>query len=330
MGVQAAFHNMTGDHPPKVVYCAVTIDGDLRLGSPLQQKQGVHALRQVHADLGILGFTTWFINEHDFHWSELHPELLLELAASGECLGLHDHLDTHFLEDKPAQTIYPFLCTSRQRLDDFFRRAGIHLPLIVHRNGCAHQGLEIYRALALMEYTVLSDVWPGMKWYSRIVPGDDPVQPWVSLDREGDPGAVFTDNRQVPLGTTPWRHDAHNWLETHSRQGRFLQVPITCLPWVDPGRVQAAVETPDRQSFVVIDTHPYNLQDPATGEVSAGLVQEYRDTLQWIRDTYQATFIRLDQIPLILADKPEQDHGTSMPGVFYEDCNRGRLGRTRA
>jgi hypothetical protein len=304
-GVEPVSSRLTSDIPEKVIYCAVTVDGDLRLGSLEQQKMGVQAMRLAHAALGILGATSWLINEHDFRWSELHPELLLDLAESGECIGLHDHLDTHYLEDQAVDRIYEFLCVSRSRLDDLFRHSGLDMPIIVHRNGCAHQGLEIYRALALMEYSILSDVWPEMTWYSRMVPVDDPLQPWKTLNNKEDPRSIFTDNSQIPLGAIPWRHDAHNWLDVNSRSGRFLQVPITCLPWVDPERIKPAVENLGRQAFVVIDTHPYNLQDPATGDVSADLVQDYCNTLRWIKNKYKAVFIRLDQIPGLLDSSPE-------------------------
>ncbi len=257
-------------------------------------------MRQAHTDLGILGHTSWLINENDFHWTELHADILLELAESGECLGVHDHLDSHYLEDKPCDVIYEFLAGSRGRLSKFYRSRGLDIPLCVHRNGCAHQGREIYHALDRMEYTILSDVWPGMKWYARMLPADDPVRRWKSLDNADDPQAIYTDNSQVPLNAGPWRHDSDNWLDFKSRDGRFLQVPITCLPLVDQARVLAAVENSGRQVFLVIDTHPYNLQDPATGEVLPALVKDYCSSMAWIKDRYGAEFIRLDQIPEIM------------------------------
>ena len=299
-GTEIETQEKTSNTPEKVIYCAVSVDGDLRVGSQVQQKEGVRAMHQAHAELGILGCTSWLINENDFRWTEYHPEMLLELAESGECIGVHDHLDTQYLEDKPYDRIYEFLSISRYRLHDFYVRAGLNAPIFVHRNGCAHQGREIYRALDLMEYTILSDVWPGMKWYSRMVLTEHPIQHWKSLEDEGDPDAIFTDNSQIPLSAAPWRHDADNWLDVNSRSGRFLQAPITCLPWVDQARVQTAVENSGQQVFLVIDTHPYNLQNPETGDVSARLVEDYRNSLGWIRDTYHAIFIRIDQIPRLM------------------------------
>jgi hypothetical protein len=296
---------MMQSDPEQVIYCAVSVDGDLRVGSLEQQKAGVSAMRQAHASIGIRGSTSWLINENDFNWTECHPEILLDWAASGECIGIHDHLDTHYLEKQPTEVIYEFLAASKRRVDTFFQRSALEVPIVVHRNGGAQQGSEIYRALASLPYTILSDVWPGMKWYTRMVPCEHPIQHWKSLENKEDPDSIFTDNSQVPLGASPWRHEADNWLDTHSKTGCFLQVPITCLPWVDLERVQSAIKNSGSQVFLVIDTHPYNLQNPETGDVSAESVQKYCDSLESIRDIYQASFIRLDQIPSLFAIQPE-------------------------
>jgi len=53
-------------------------------------------------------------------------------------------------------------------------------------------------------------------------------------------------------------------------------------------------------AFLVLDTHPYDMQDPATGEVSPDRVSEYTRSLEWVRDRFQATFIRLDLVPELL------------------------------
>ncbi len=294
----------TLDSPKKVIYCAVSIDGDLRVGNHQQQIEGVQAMRQAHAELDILGRTSWLINENDFHWTQLYPELLVELAESGECIGIHDHLDTHYLENKSYELIYQFISLSWRRLNEFFIHSGVKVQILAHRNGSVHQGREIYRALELMGYTILSDVWPGKKWYSRVVPCEHSLQPWKSLDDKDDPETIFTDNSRVPLMAVPWRHDDHNWLDVNSTSGHFLHVPVTCLPWVERPRVQSAVENSGSQVFLVIDTHPYNLQNPETGDVSIELMEEYCNSLKWIRDTYQAIFIRFDQIPQLITTNP--------------------------
>lgn len=285
------------DKPEKKIYCAVSVDGDLRVGSPTQQKDGIGAMRQAHKDLGLIGRTSWLINEYDFNWTSLYPDVLLDLAASRECIGIHDHLDTQYLENGPYERIYTFLSSTRSRMREFFIGSGIDVAISVHRNGCCLQSRDIYKALEPLDYTILSDVWPGMRWHSRMLPVEHPVQHWRSLEDENDPGSIFTDNSQVPLTAFPWRHDPDNWLDANSRSGRFLQAPITCLPWVNRERVQSAVKSSGQKVFLVVDTHPYNLQNPDTGEVSAELVNDYCNSLAWIRDTYKAEFIRIDQIP---------------------------------
>ena len=42
-----------------------------------------------------------------------------------------------------------------------------------------------------------------------------------------------------------------------------------------------------------------------TGDVSAELVEKYCESLVWIKKTYHAMFIRLDQIPNLFATHPE-------------------------
>jgi hypothetical protein len=111
------------------VYAIVTVDGDLRVGTPEQQAAAVRAIRQIHAEGGLLGKTSWLINEYDFHWIELHPGLLLELADSGESLGVHDHIDTHYVEADYAGAL-ALMGDSKGRLEAFFRRAGRRVPLV--------------------------------------------------------------------------------------------------------------------------------------------------------------------------------------------------------
>lgn len=296
--MEAQFTNQP--EPNKVIYCAVSVDGDLRVGSPSQQKDGISAMRQAHKDLGLIGRTSWLVNEYDFNWTSLYPDFLLDLAASRECIGIHDHLDTQYLENGPYESVYAFLSLTWSRMREFFIRFGIDTTIEVHRNGCCIQGRGIYQALGQVGYTILSDVWPGMSWHSRMVPVEHPIQHWSSLEDENDPGSIFTDNSQVPMMAEPWRHDPDNWLDVKGKSGRFLQVPITCLPWINWERVQSAVKNSGEKVFLVIDTHPYNLQDSTTGAVSAGLVNDYCNSLAWIKDTYQAEFIRIDEIPQLM------------------------------
>jgi hypothetical protein len=278
-------------------YFLVTVDGDLRIGTPEQQEVGIRAIRQVHADLGILGRTTWMINEIDFDWTGQHGRALLEIVDSGECLGIHDHQDTHYAETYTKAL--ELMGRSWRRLAAFLEATGRSVPLSAHRNGCAIQSEPLYQAAIDLGYVIVSDVWPGVRWYARMVRDGSGPNPWRRMG-EYDPDAILMDNRLVPLAAIPWRHGPSNWLDFENQEGPLLQVPITCAPRVDETRMTEAVANSGSTAFLVLDTHPYDMQDPATGEVSPERVSEYRLSLEWVRDRFQAAFIRLDQVPELL------------------------------
>jgi hypothetical protein len=279
------------------IFFAVTVDGDLRVGTPEQQEAGIRAMRGVHRQQGLLGRTTWMINEADFHWTEVHPNLLIELAGSGECLGIHDHLDTHHAEEYGAAL--ELMRSSKATLEAFLHRHNQGLIVNAHRNGCAFQRVDWYRAQMELGYSIVSDVWPGMAWSGCMVCDGCPPSPWRQLGA-GEAGAIAMDNRAVPLTSLPWRHDPANWLDCGSRGGHFLQVPITSMPQVDRRRFVAAADNGRPQAFLLVDTHPYDMQDPSTGDVSTERVEEYRESLEWVVDTFRAVPIRLDQVEALM------------------------------
>ncbi len=299
---------MSAPHPasgPKV-YFLVTVDGDLRIGAREQQEAAVRAMRDVHASLGLTGRTSWMINEIDFHWTVEHARLLWDLADTGEAIGVHDHLDTHFAET--YDQALDLMGRSRRQLGDFFRHAGRDVALSAHRNGCSLQSEASYRAARTLGYSVLSDVRPGLIWHARMVCDRPAPNPWRCLGAEDD-GAIRSDNSAVPLAALPWRHDAHNWLDFTSRQGPFLQVSVTCAPFIERPRFEAVVGGGQACAFLVLDTHPYDLQDPATGAVRAERVAEYRQAIEWVRDLWPVVFIRIDQVESVLDSGSEADAG---------------------
>lgn len=283
--------------PISKVYAAITVDGDLRLGDHHQQAAGVRAIREVHEELQIIGRTSWLINEYDFRWSEVHQELLRVLLNSEEALGIHDHFDTYFAET--YEEYYQIAHESKARLGRTLKELGWEGELEIHRNGCALQSIPAYRALGDLGYWILSDVWPETAWRAREIAVEDPIMPWRYLTGE-DENTIPMDNSMVPLSASPWRHEADNWLEYQSNEGRFLQVPITTMPWVDRERVFKAVEGPGEGSWIVLDTHPYDLQDPNTGDVDPERVLRYKKDLQWIQSTFHPEFVKLDEIPQLL------------------------------
>ncbi len=279
----------------KKIYLLITVDGDLRVGDVAQQRAGVEAMRGIHAELGIIGCTTWFINEMDFKWTERHGDLLLGLADSGETLGLHDHLDTHFAES--YEDILTLMTHSRQRVAEFFTNARRQVPLLAHRNGCFQQSEAAYRAVQDLGYEWCSDVWPQTALYARMVCDGKNPNPWRRLGK-GE-GGILTDNSMVPLNGTPWRHDAHNWLDYASQRGHFLHVPVTCAPFIEWKRIQAAIDGAGGEAFLVLDTHPYDIQDSSTGTVDLQKVADFTSDLRRARDELDAEFIRLDQVAIL-------------------------------
>ena len=277
-----------------VVYFLVTVDGDLRVGSPEQQILGVRAMRMVHDDLGLLGRTTWMINELDFQWTNTCPSVLLDLLESGECVGVHDHFDTYFADTHEKASV--LAAQSKRALGDFFDRQGRDVQLIAHRNGCAFQSEAIYQALRESGYSILSDVRPGMKWWGRMLRDGAPPNPWRCLGPD-DANAILMDNSMLPLRAIPWRHDVQNWLDMSSDLGPFLQVPINSMPMLDRRRVSTAIAQESKAAFVCLDTHPYDMQDPDSGDVSPERVANYRESLEWVLDVHKPDFIRLDEVP---------------------------------
>lgn len=286
------------------IYFLVTVDGDLRVGTPAQQKDCVRTMRDIHASLGLMGKTSWMINELDFEWTEKHGDLLLDLARSGECIGVHDHLDTRFAES--YEEVFPLMQRARNQLMTFLSSEDIDpaCRLTAHRNGCAMQSEPSYRAAIDLGYSIVSDVRPEMMWWARMVYESDMPNPWRALE-QGDPQAVCTDNRKIHLPTLPWCHGADNWLETTSRKGPLTHIPMTCLPWLERDRVEAAIGGNREEAFVLLDTHPYDLQDPASGEISGERVDRYLRALEWVIEDYHPAFIRLDQAASYTAQRLE-------------------------
>lgn len=285
---------------PEKIYAIITVDGDLRIGDCQQQKAAIDAMRAIHDKASIVGSTTWFINEYDFNWSELHSESLLALYDSGDELAVHDHLDTHYIES--YEQAMELMTKSKQTLENFFRQRHRPVNLLSHRNGCAFQSQASYQALAELDYHILSDVYPGMKWSGRMLKDDQAPGAWRSLS-SNEPDAITMDNQQVPLSVLPWRHNPENWLDVHSRQGHFLHLPITTMPLIDRERVQRVVDGCAENAFVVTDTHPYDLQDTNTGLVSDEKCECVHDGILWLKQEYQAHFITAQKAARVLQNR---------------------------
>jgi len=205
---------------------------------------------------------------------------------------------------------------SRSRLIAFLSSEDIEPArrLTAHRNGCAMQSEPSYQAAIDLGYSIVSDVRPELVWWARMVSDGDLPSPWRALE-EGDPRAVCTDNRKVPLSSLPWRHGAANWLETTSHDGPLTHIPVTCLPWIERERVEASIKGNSEEAFVLLDTHPYDLQDPASGDISEERVGRYRSALEWVIEDYHPTFIRLDQAAAFTKERFERTQTSNEAGI---------------
>jgi hypothetical protein len=134
-----------------------------------------------------------------------------------------------------------------------------------------------------------------MIWSGRMVCDGSLPNPWRRIE-EPDPQAITMDNREVPLRAQPWRHDVDNWLDFESRDGFFLQVPINSMPFLDRSRVETAIQGSGEVAFIVLDTHPYDIQSSGSGGIAEQAVEKYREDLIWVHDRYNCEFIRIDNV----------------------------------
>ncbi|HEX9118867.1 MAG TPA: hypothetical protein VGA61_22570 [Anaerolineae bacterium] len=254
-----------------------TVDGDLRIGTHAQQEAAVCALLQLFDDCGLAGHTTWFINEQDFSWTTAHPDLLRRLLDRGDALGAHDHFDTHDVTS--YQQALSLAGASRARLQDFCAAHDYRLPLTAHRNGCFLQREAYYQALIDLGYQLVSDCLPGQYSCTRMVKLDSTSPRWLEIvdDRRWE-----TDNRWLALAATPWRHDAGNWTDSASRRGTLLQLPVICAPYLDVERMERALAASAPPVCLCWDTHPYNIQDPVTGDVDPARVDAFRTGIRLV------------------------------------------------
>lgn len=274
----------------RVVFLA-TVDGDLRVGNLVQQKQAVRRLSALFDELGLRGCVTWFVNENDFHWTAAHGDLLLEIVARGDALGIHDHFDTH--DAQTYQQALALASRSLQRVKDFCHRAGLSVEVIAHRNGCFLQSQAYYRVLRALGYRVVSDIWPGQRWCGRMIRAQEAPQKWIVQQDS----AFACDHSGVPLAADLWWHDQDNWFPPGARAGAFLQVPVISAPYIEPDRMAEAVAgTSGSTAYLTWDTHPYNIQHELTGEIDEGMVTAIGDRLAEVRQRFGPEFIHVNHL----------------------------------
>jgi hypothetical protein len=282
-----------------------TVDGDLRVGTPEQQEAAVSELCRLFDDCGLTGHVSWFINEQDFGWTTEHAGLLGCLLDRGDAVGIHDHFDTHDVTS--YEETLSLAGTSRARVQVFCASRGYQMPLWAHRSGCFVQRESYYRALIDLGYRVVSDCMPGQRFCTKMVQLSRHPQRWLEVF---DDLRWEADNRALPVTATPWWHDAGNWRDCASRSGTLLHLPVICAPYPDADRMVQAWHASANPLCLTWDTHPYNIQDPATGEVDPALVDSFRVGIRQVLEQTGARPMHVYEI----ANKLDASRRTSQAG----------------
>ena len=160
--------------------------------------------------------------------------------------------------------------------------------------------------------------WHGRgEWYATVAP----PSPWRQLEAD-DPDAIAMDNRTVPLTVASLAARSGQLAGLGQPQRPLVAGPdyLSCLG-TDRRRFEVAADNGQPDAFLLVDTHPYDMQDPSTGDVSTERVDAYSRSLEWVTETFRAEAIRLDQVEGFC---PRESRGC------YEDRHRCRLGRVRS
>ena len=261
-----------------------TVDCDHVRGSSVElRQQTFDALLEVFADVGAAGHTTWFLNEtyYDFGTTANHPAVVSEAVRRGDTVGVHDHIDN--LDGRwELEPILDICTASRDSVRTWLRAQGHPDDVRAHRFGCLFQHPAAYAALARLGYTIASDVYPGDR----------------SRNHTGHPSY---DNVRLPLGISPYRHDADNFLDYQSRTGQFLQLPVTQMYFrkLTYEKVEQcmrpAEERQEPLAVLVLCFHPYELLDDERSALSSDRVEELRELFKGLTERSQVCFASAEE-----------------------------------
>ena len=267
----------------------VTVDCDLRTDDVRLRQSSLDTLLRIFADNGVGGHTTWFLNENDFHITKNHPSFLHEALRRGDTLGLHDHFEP-FEGVYEVAPIRAFCGHSKQSVEQWLAAQGYPDHITYHRNGCLVQHADIYAALKELGYNTVSEVWPGN----------------VRPDRAGYPAF---DNREVPIGILPYRHDEVNFDDYGSTRGHFLHFPAMHMFMVNLNFdmmdrwLRAFSEASTEQAVLVWLFHPYEIMNKARTVLEPDLADMLSSYIQRLADEYQVTFVSMAECRGLLSNE---------------------------
>ena len=264
----------------------VTVDCDLRCNEVSAQQKSLDTLLQVFVETGVAGHNTWFLNENDFAITENHESFLIEALKRGDTIGIHDHFEP-FKGVYETESIKDFCRQSKNSVVEWLDRNGYKKNITIHRNGCLVQNEAVYTVLKDLGYTTLSDILAGKSF----------------PDRYGYPAF---DNRSIPAGINPYRHDEANFDDYTSTEGHFLQIPLMQMgiQFFDFNIMDRWIEAFTRKS---VDTgvfawifHPYEIMNLEVYDdrttVSPNFVNMLRSHLERLVSEYGVTFVSMEEV----------------------------------
>jgi len=259
----------------------ITVDCDLRCEDIGLRQKSLEALLQAFEETGVTGHITWFANENDFQLTRNHGSFLQEVLRREDSLGIHDHFES-FKGVYEREAIRKFCRRSKEAMERWLEENGRPMRIRLHRNGCLVQHPEVYIALKDLGYTVVSEVWPGRK----------------GKDRDGYPAF---DNRSVPIGILPYRHDEMNFSDWNSQKGHFIQVPVThmFLKKLDYSLmerwIQAFKEKSIDPGILLWLFHPYEILDESRQRISREAVELLKSHIERCRAKYRVEFATVEE-----------------------------------
>ena len=270
----------------------VTVDCDLRSSNVSARQESLDTLLQIFAEKGVAGHNTWFLNENDFVITENHESFIKEILERGDTIGVHDHFEP-FKGVYRKNPIRNFCRQSKNKIETWLDSNGYKRNVILHRNGCLVQNEVVYSVLKDLGYTTISDILPGKSF----------------PDRYGYPAF---DNKSMPVGINPYRHDEFNYLDYSSTKGHFLQIPISQMgiQFFDFGLLDRWIEAFESKS---INTalfgwlfHPYEVMyleicDDRT-TISPDFAAMLRSHLERLVSEYGVTFVSIDEVIKLIND----------------------------
>ena len=271
----------------------LTIDCDLRCDDVGLRQASLDKLLEVFNNTGVRGHVTWFLNENDFAITKNHKSFLKEIVKNKDTLAIHDHID--WLKGNwSREKIREYCSKSKKTVEEWMTYNGYSKKIIFHRTGCLFQRPSVYHALKDLEYTVVSDIFPGYKG-------------------ENHTGFLACDNRFISDGIKPYRHDEENFLDCQSHKGYFLQIPIVNMglnpnlyeyTYLDFKKVSMWIHLSERKKsdicVLTLIFHPYEIMNTCwknseRTRIDNKIVKLLEEDIQRCVSEYKLTFANMEE-----------------------------------